>query len=156
MKLPITSASLRKIDAKKWFGAAVEACLFQVEVGSGEHQYKAAVYQDLFATKPEFTMAIVGNQLVGDMKAYEQVATIDGVCPLTWRQGVKHDAASVMELTYDNTGILRNKLGETVIAEHDHIYPLLKSTDLFHFGKPRLQKAVIVTQKRLVGQLAIE
>ncbi len=149
MKLPITSASLRKIDAKKWFGAAVEACLFQVEIGSGEQQYKAAVYQDLFATKPEFTMAIVGKQLVGDMKAYEQVATTDGVCPISWRQGLKHDAASVMELTYDNTDSLRNKLDETVIVEHDYIYPLLKSSDLFHFGKSRPQKAVIVTQKRL-------
>lgn len=148
-KLPIIHASIRKIDAKKWFGAAVEACLFCVEVGSGEPQYEAEVYQDLFAIKPESTMAIAGKQLVADMKAYDQVATTDGVCPITWRQGLKHDAASVMELTYDNTGILRNKLGETVIAEHDYIYPLLKSTDLFHFGKPRLQKAVIVTQKRL-------
>lgn len=149
MKLPIISASIRKIDAKKWFRAAVDACLFCIEVGTGKTQYEAAVYHDLFATKPEYTMAIAGKQLVADIKAYEQVVTTDGVSPITWRQGLKHDAASAMELTYDNIGSLRNKSGETVVVEHDNIYPLLKSTDLFHFGKPRPRKAVIVTQKRL-------
>lgn len=35
--LPITHASIREIDAKKWFGASVEACLFCVEAGPGEN-----------------------------------------------------------------------------------------------------------------------
>ncbi len=147
--LPIIDASIRMIDAKKWFGAAVEACLFCVEVGSGKRRYAAAVYRDLFAAKPDSTMAIAGRQLVADMDAYARVASSDGVCPVTWRQGLKHDAASVMELTYDSLGSLRNKLGEAVIIEPDYLYPLLKSSDLFNLEKPRPRKAVIVTQKRL-------
>ncbi len=83
------------------------------------------------------------------MKAYQQLAPPGGTSPITWRQGLKHDAASVMELIYDDAGNLRNKLGETIIVEADYLYPLLKSSDLFHYGKPRLQRAVIVTQKRL-------
>lgn len=146
---PIAQASIHMIDAKKWFGAAVEACLFCLEVGRREQRYEAKVYQNLCATEPEYTIGIVGKQLVANIKAYEQVAASDGVCPLTWRQGLKHDAASVMELTYDNSGSLRNKLGEVVIVESDYIYPLLKSSDLFHQGDVRTQRAILVTQKRL-------
>ena len=147
--LPISKASIRKIDAKKWFGAAVEACLFCVEVGSGERQYAADIYEDIFATEPSSITGIVGKQLVADVKAYERVAPVDGICPITWRQGLKHDVASVMELTYDNLGNLRNKLGETVIIEPDFVYPLLKGADLFSQKNTGSRRVVIVTQKRL-------
>lgn len=145
--LPITRASIRKIDAKKWFGASVEACLFCVEVGSGERCYKADVFEDLHAEKPEATMGFVNGQLVADIEAHERSAFADGVCPVTWRQGLKHDAASVMELDRDNSGRFKNKLGEIVDVEPEYIYPLLKSSDLFHRTRP--QKYVIVTHKKL-------
>ncbi len=145
--LPITHASIRKIDAKKWFKASVEACLFRVDVGPGERRYEAEVFSDLHASKPESIMGFVNGQLVADVEAHERSAFADGVCPVTWRQGLKHDAASVMELGYEGSGSLRNKLGETIDVESEHIYPLLKSSDLFHQAKP--QKYVIVTQKTL-------
>ena len=147
--LPISRASIRKIDAKKWFGAAVEACLFCVEVGSGERQYAADIYEDIFATEPTSITGIVGKQLVADVKAYERVASADGISPVTWRQGLKHDVASVMELAYDNLCNLRNKFGETVIIEPDYVYPLLKGSDLFSQVDAVSRRAVIVTQKRL-------
>jgi hypothetical protein len=52
---------------------------------------------------------------------------------LTWRQGVKHDAAAVMELDAEE-GRLRNKLGEEVMVEEDYVYPLLKGADLARDG----------------------
>src|SRR5437764_2302621 len=81
--LPIVNASIRRIDAKKWFGVAVEACLFCVELGPEKHRYSAEVYQDLFATEPVFTTGIMGKQLVADIRAYQRVAATDGICPLT-------------------------------------------------------------------------
>ncbi len=54
-----------------------------------------------------------------------------------------------MELTCDSSGCLHNKLGETVIAEPEYLYPLVKSTDLFHQANVKPHRAVIVTQKRL-------
>jgi hypothetical protein len=147
--LPITNASIYMIDAKKWFGAAVEACLFCVEIGTGEARYEAAVYPNLCAKEPIFTTGIVGKRLVANVKAYRQVAATDGVCPVTWRQGLKHDAASVMELTYDNSNRLRNKPGETVIVESEYLYPLLKSSDLYHGTNDNPKRAIIVTQKKL-------
>ena len=147
--LPIRNASIRKIDAKKWFGAAVDACLFCVEVGTGEPCYAATLYDDLFTDKPVSSMGMVGKQLVGDMQAYQQVAPIDGISPVTWRQGLKHDAASVMELSYDNHGNLHNKSGKIVVVEPDYIYPLLKSSDLFNDVDMHPHRAIIVPQTRL-------
>ena len=147
--LPIRNAFIRKIDAKKWFGAAVEACLFCVEVGSGEPEYAAAVYDDLFTNEPASITGIVGKQLVADVLAYQRVASIEGVSPVTWRQGLKHDAASVMELTYDNHGNLHNKSGEIIAIEPDYIYPLLKSSDLFNAVNMLPHRAIIVPQMRL-------
>ncbi len=147
--LPITNASIYMIDAKKWFDAAVEACLFCVEIGTGETRYEATVYPNLCAKEPIFTTGIVGKRLVANVKAYRQVAATDGVCPVTWRQGLKHDAASVMELTYDDSNRLRNKAGETVIVESEYLYPLLKSSDLYHGTNENPKRAIIVTQKKL-------
>jgi len=136
------------IDAKKWFGAAVEACLFCVQIGPGERRYEAEIYQNLRASKSDFTTGIVEKRLVADVDGYKQVAATDGSCPVTWRQGLKHDAASVMELTYDSSKKLRNKLEETVIVEPEFLYPLLKSSDLYN-GMNSPRRAIIVTQKRL-------
>ena len=147
--LPISNAFIRKIDAKKWFGAAVDACLFCIEVGSSESCYAATVYDDLFTIEPAFITGIVGRQLVTDMLAYQRVASIDGISPVTWRQGLKHDAAPIMELSYDNQGNLHNKSGEMIEVEPDYIYPLLKSSDLFNDVNMHPHRAVIVPQTRL-------
>ena len=145
--LPIRHASLYKIDAKKWFGVAVDACLFSVEVGENKSRhYEAAVYSDFSFTEPSSIIGIAGKRLVNGTRSYQQVAHIDGICTLTWRQGVKHDAASVMELTH-NDDTLRNKLGEIVAVEREYVYPLLKGSDLFNGRQPH--KSVIITQQRL-------
>lgn len=146
--LPITGAFIRMIDAKKWFGATVSACLFYVEVGAGARCYEAPVYRDLNATEPDYITGIAGGQVVADVKAYQRSAFADGVCSVTWRQGLKHDAASVMELTYNASGGFQNKLGEKVVVESEYIYPLIKSTDLYKNANVKPQRAVIVTQKR--------
>jgi hypothetical protein len=145
--LPITHASIRKIDAKKWFGASVEACLFRVETGTGERCYEAEVFSSLSADVSESTMGFANNQLIKDIENYRRFAFADGSCQMMWRQGLKHDAASVMELSRDGRGGLRNKLGESVDIESEYVYPLLKGSDLFHERPP--DKYVIVTQKRL-------
>ncbi len=147
--LPILASSLWLIDAKKWFNAAVSACLFKIELGEGKPEYQTAIYDKLDARQPSSVMGIVQGKLVADCQAYQQLSYADGICPFTWRQGVKHDAASVMELAYNSSGILTNKLGEEVTVESEYIYPLLKSTDLFKQEKIHPNKTVIITQKAL-------
>lgn len=146
--LPVRNASIRKIDAKKWFGAAVDACLFCLEVRPGESDYTATVYDDLSTNEPASIIGMVGKQLVTNMMAYQRVASINGISPVMWRQGLKHDAASVMELSYNEQGNLHNKSGEIIAVESDYIYPLLKSSDLFNDVNVYPHRAVIVPQTR--------
>lgn len=148
-QLPIKKASMIRIDAKKWFNAAVSACLFCVEMGTKRGNYEAEIYRDFSEIKPISKIAIVQGKLISDMDSYEKLKIIEGVCPLTWRQGIKHDAASVIELTSDSQGFLKNKFGETVNIEDEYIYPLLKSSDLFHQEIINPHKYAIVTQKNL-------
>nr|HET6902257.1 hypothetical protein [Ktedonobacteraceae bacterium] len=147
--LPVAEAAMYMIDAKKWFGAAVDACLFCIQIGADKRVYEAPVYPNLHTTLPTSMLGIVGKQLVADVQTYTMVSAIDGVCPLVWRQGLKHDAASVMELNYDTIGKLKNKLGEIVNVESEYVYPLLKGSDVYHGLDKGLKRTVIVTQKRL-------
>ncbi len=76
-------------------------------------------------------MGFAAGWLVADCDAHVRWAFADGVCPLTWRQGIKHDAAAVMELERDpDTGFLCNGAGEIVDVEPSAIYPLTKGSDL--------------------------
>jgi hypothetical protein len=145
--LPISNAWLRRIDARKHFRAAVDACLFYVEVEQGEPRYEAAVFADLQSREPETVWCFANGRLVaGDTS--QQGAIIDGHCSLVWRQGIKHDAARVMELREDG-GALRNRLGEAVEVESDYVYPLLKGGDLFHANTDRPNMHVIIPQRRI-------
>ena len=73
----------------------------------------------------------------------------DGVCPLTWRQGLKHDAAAVMELDCEaGTGRMRNRSGELVDVEAEFVYPLIKGGDVVRDAEHR-ERAVVVTQQRI-------
>lgn len=145
--LPIGGASIREIDSKKFFGAFVDACLFSLEVGQSDPSYQVEVYNDLLATEPRAIAGMNNGRLVANIETRQRLGFLDGVCPLTWRQGIKHDAATVMELIYDSAGELYNKLGEVVDVESEHLYPLLKSSDLGGIEKARQKKALIVPQQ---------
>jgi hypothetical protein len=137
--LPVTGATLRKIDAKRWFGAAVDACFFAVTLGPGPVRHEARVHASLDASEPEAVLGFARGNLV-DLSRY--APELDGSSTLTWRQGVKHDAAPVMELRDG-----KNRLGEAVDVEPEHVFPLLKGGALFRGEEPL--DAVIVPQRKL-------
>lgn len=145
--LPLDQVSIRKIDAGKWFHAAVEACLLCVQVGSEAVDVEARVYSDLDSLHPEAVLAVRGG-VVTDLTGYDRTAFMDGVCPVIWRQGLKHDTAAVMELK-ESEGRLTNKLGDEVTVESDYVYPLLKGSDLFKHADPVPRLFTIVTQRKL-------
>lgn len=147
-ELPISDAQIRRIEAKKWFGAAVDACLFIVEVGQFTTNYDALVYESLTASNPERVIGVRDGELIADIQKYNSIFMVGSGLSLTWRQGVKHDAAVVMELFCDDEGKLQNKLGETVDVEPQYVYPLMKSSDLFK-GNECPRRFVIITQKSL-------
>jgi hypothetical protein len=86
--------------------------------------------------------------LVFDIVTYRNLKHLEGLCPYQWRSGVKHDCASVMELSRAEHGALRNKLGEEVSIERDFLFPLLKCSDLAN-RRTEPERFVIVTQRKV-------
>jgi hypothetical protein len=151
-------ASLWQIDAKHWFGASVDACLFCVEFDTASAPLdEVAVYSDIDDAEPARRLGYHRGRLVADAAAYRRVANIDGESPAEWRQGIKHDAARVMELR-ENEGQLVNGLGDVVDVEREYVFPLLKGTDVFRgIHGSAIVRRVIVPQ-RVLGEdtLALE
>lgn len=127
--MPLSQASLHLIDAAMHFGAAVDACLFVARLGT-TGPCEATVFADLASDSPTHRFGLAGADLVANLDAYERLRAFEGFFPFQWRSGLKHDCASVLELTPDPKGIWRNKSGEIVDVEDEVLYPWCKGTDL--------------------------
>lgn len=143
----IREAFVFGIDAKKEFGASVDASLLVMRL-SGEvaicHDY--TVFDDLASIHGRR----VGHRMgltVGDLDSFEANRYLVGESPQKWRSGVKHDASGVMEFTLTAEG-LENGLGEVVDIESDYLFPLLKGSDVGS-GKGWRGKYTLVTQRRV-------
>lgn len=139
----ISNEEIYRIDAKKYFDVAVDACLLVLRK-SAEVNTTASVFESLHDTKPISRFGMQQGELIANLDDYELNKHLDGTCNYKWRSGVKHDAADVMELTPCKDGFI-NGLGEAVQIEDNFVYPLLKSSDL---GNGRLvpRRFVVVTQ----------
>jgi len=149
----IACASLHRIDAKRYFGASVDACLLIAhtgEIGPAE----AAVFEGLAAKRRSTTLGLAGQDLVFNIRTYRRLRHLEGLCPYQWRSGVKHDCAAVMELRSASGHGLENRLGEQVKIEPDFLYPLLKCSDLAN-GRTESERFIIVTQRRVGEDTAV-
>ena len=143
--LPVSSATLHLIDAKKWFDVAVDAALFTLQVNSGSPSYSCKVFESLNSQSPQREFGIVDGKLVADVSAYIQGRQVEGSCQIEWRQGLKHDASAVMELTHSSSGPCTSS-GIILQVEDSYLFPLLKCTDVFR-GRIGLNRWVVVPQK---------
>lgn len=144
--LKVGRCSLHLIDAQRHFGASVDACLFIVHTGMAESTATACVYSDLSFNHRIANIGLVGKELVADIDEYLRLQDIDGISYYTWRSGVKHDAARVMEFKREN-GHFINGLNEKCRLETTYLFPLLKSSDVAN-GRMTSDRFVIVTQRK--------
>lgn len=136
-------------DANKIFGVNCEAGLLFMKIGK-QKKLTCDVYDINNSSKRIRSFGWIDNNFISNIDNYNIIFSIDGLCPFTWRQGVKHDCSKVMELYIDiKKNILINNLNEEVDIEEDCIYPLLKSSDLKSFVNTKLRKYVILTQKHV-------
>ena len=133
------------IDARLYFGAAVEACLFVLTQSS--ENTDCELYESLESTKP---IQIIGERdgfVVTNVEQYGRLRHLRGQDPrYIWRTGIKHDCSDIMELERHGEDY-RNGLGEIVRCEQKLLYPLLKSSDIGNGRTSDFRKLVIVTQK---------
>lgn len=149
--LPIESATIRRIDARRWFGASVDACWFTVALRyQVPIRYRAAVYPDLDAGIPEHVLQVRDGRLIRDLDRRPDLLDLDGRCPLPWRQGIKHDAAAVMELVAVD-GRPVSSSGDRIDIEPEYLYPLFKCTDVYH-GRTRTAARWMVVPQRHPGE----
>lgn len=137
------------IDSKKEFNVSVEASLFYCKLNSNP-SFECAEFDFYNNSKAKLNFGWLSDKFVSNIDTYSNTEQIDGKCPLEWRQGIKHDCSSIMELDKVN-GHFVNGLKEEIKLECDLVYGILKSSDLKNTVVNETRKHTIVTQKR-VGQ----
>ncbi len=127
--LPVSWAALYKVDARKHFAAAVDACLFAVRMRPHATNQECEVHETLDSTRPAGIFGLRGGCLVADIEKYSRWECLRGTGLRGWRSGIKHDCSKVLELRIVG-GHMVNGLGERVDVEPEVLFPLVKSSDL--------------------------
>ena len=137
------------IDSKKEFNVSVEAALFYCKLNSLP-TFECTEFDFYNNLKSQLKFGWLNDKFVSNIDTYIHTKEIDGECPFVWRQGLKHDCSTVMELDKVN-GHYVNGLNEEVKLEDGLVYGILKSSDLKNTVINQTRKFTIVTQKK-VGQ----
>ncbi len=148
-KYSISEIEKHCIDSKKEFNVSVEASLLYCQLKSTSENF-CTEYNFYNNHNPIVQFGWLDDKFVSNIDTYFHTKNIDGECPFVWRQGLKHDCSSIMELDKVN-GHFVNGLNEEIKLEDDLVYGLLKSSDLKNTVINQTRKYTIVTQKK-VGQ----
>ncbi len=146
-----TISNLQKltIDSKKEFNVSVEAALLFCKLNTNP-EFICTEFDFYNQSNAISRFGWVNGKFVSNIDLYIHNTDIDGVCPFMWRQGIKHDLSSIMELEKVN-GHFVNGLHQEITLEEDLVFGLLKSSDLKQPVIDKTRKYTIVTQKK-VGQ----
>ena len=134
-------------NANKVFGISASACLFVIKLSRCHTRDISCEVSDF--CEPDKVLSIIKSQDGILSTETEGVKDFGGSCQYEWRQGVKHDCSSIMELEKIETDKYKNKKKEEIELEETLVFPLLKSSG---FKKPIIcngfKKYVIVTQRK--------
>lgn len=143
------SSSIHLLDAKTYFQAAVEACLFILLLNIDDGNSRdCPVYKDIKSSEVLYRIGERNGLIIRNTIKYEKWKHLAGQeIKYLWRSGVKHDCAKVMELerTYDN--FFQNGMRRKYSLEENYLYPLLKSSDIGNGRTDRHRKLVLITQQ---------
>ena len=138
------------IDAKKYFNASVESCLFFCKFDDISTNYFCDVFDSLESIEYQ-RIGYRHNLLVRDVVAFDRVSNLyHPNSELKWRSGVKHDCSSVMELRKVDHKLI-NGFEDIVDIEDTYLFPLLKGSDVAQNRIQDTDRYVLVTQK-FVGE----
>jgi hypothetical protein len=163
-KYRIASIEKHCIDSKKEFNVSVEASLFYCKLNTtpefdctefnfynNQNSYQKFGWLNEWDAR----FGVTTRKFVSNIETYIHTKEIDGECPFIWRQGLKHDCSSIMELDKVGNDSLNgnyvNGLCEKINIEDDLVYGILKSSDLKNTVIHQTRKFTIVTQRK-VGQ----
>lgn len=145
-KIKCFDIRMYSFSAKKVFNVFADACLLLFRISpNASHTNKCQVYDFDKPNEIISTFGYVNGKIYASLD--KQTLSIDGECCFEWRQGIKHDCASVMELQKNNETYI-NKQNQRLEIEDTFVYPLIKSSDIKHIKIDTIDKYVIVTQKK--------
>ena len=135
------------IDAKKYFNASVDACLFVLT--PSKRKTDCYVYSNLFSNKKTSTIGIRNDIWINNFDCYNRwkhlVAKKNSY---VWRSGIKHDCSKVFELKKIKNSYA-NGYNKIYDLEANYIYPLLKSSDVKQDSTLFPRKFILITQKAI-------
>lgn len=134
------------IDAQTEFNVSVDASCFSARFNAEPAMF--CKIKDFYSGRSVRDYGWVDESFVADMEEYCKMSRFDNRSSYIWRSGVKHDCASILELTFED-GALKNGLGEIVKIEDDLIFPLLKSSDVVKLKNQQFRKYIIIPQKKV-------
>lgn len=155
-KLLFTKAHIHQINAAEHFGVSVDAALFMVCFQPKTDQKGTAclVFDSLSPdAKPTENLGIRHQILVRNTETVDRFSDLlfPESTPLTWRSGVKHDCAKILELTRLENYQFQNGLNEVFELEPDLVFPLLKSSDVANGRVKKISRFLLMPQSR-IGQ----
>jgi len=139
---------IHRIDAAKYFGAAVDACLLIVTASSSARRSDCRVHDTLERGRAATVFGCREGGLVADVTAYDRWKHLHGTARYKWRSGIKHDCTRVMEFREEN-GQYRNGLGELVDLEDEYLYPMLKGAVIANAAQRGPARWMLVTQRSI-------
>lgn len=143
----LSYASIHKIDARFYFDASVDACLFVLKLGGSDRILSCDIFENISDEQPAATIGYQDKLILADVTTYQRLCALKGVDPnYTWRSGIKHDCSKVMELIRDGDYFI-NGYDEKESLEEDFMFPLLKSSDVANGRTHHPTRYMLVTQK---------
>lgn len=148
--LEMCACHMFPIEARKHFGAAVEACLFVASFSGHAAERSCVVHEGFDPSSRRDHLGYRDGLLVADVESYEKWRFLRGRSAYTWRSGLKHDCSKVMEFSEAPDGRLVNGLGEPTDIEGSFLFPLLKSSALA--GSEKAGKRWVLVTQHSVGE----
>lgn len=147
--LRFSTAEMRLINARQYFGVAVDACLLLIrfQPGLDRENNVCEIFNSLEDEYPSSTLGFYRGQLVSQIDRVNKYADFIATKPslFCWRSGIKHDCSKVMELKKLPDGYFINGFNELVEIEKDLLFPMHKSSDLAN-GRENISKYMLVPQ----------
>ncbi len=140
--------TLFNFNAKDVFDVNVEACLLVCDFRVNSFSAQISQFD-----APALVSELSVDDGVLHLKQSLEIMDLYGYSQLTWRQGVKHDCAKVMELIEQDNSF-QNKLGEQVCCEREFLYPLLKSSMIKAYEISSSKSYIPMTQKKIGADTA--
>ncbi|MFW9905804.1 MAG: methyltransferase domain-containing protein [Candidatus Thorarchaeota archaeon] len=147
-KITILSSRIVLVNAKEYFGASVDACLFICSLKPESFNYNCYILENFDSDISNQEIGYVDDRMVANIPLYQKWKHLTGGSTYIWRSGIKHDCTKVMELKKQRNGFL-NGFGELVPLEDTYLYPMLKSSDLANNRISNINRWMIVTQKSI-------